>query len=58
MAVPNVAALAGFAVLVLGLDLQVRSVEEPYLLRVHGQLYVDYSLRAGRFAPRLGRDRS
>lgn len=58
LAVPNVVALAGFAVLVLGLELQVRSVEEPYLLRVHGQPHVDYSRRAGRFAPRLGRGRS
>ena len=34
--VPNVVALIGFAALVVALELQARAVEEPYLLRVHG----------------------
>jgi protein-S-isoprenylcysteine O-methyltransferase Ste14 len=57
LAVPNVAALAGFVMLVLGVELQVRAVEEPYLLRVHGARYADYTRQTGRFAPRLDRSR-
>ena len=52
--VPNVVALAGFAALVLALEIQVRLVEEPYLRRVHGQAYARYAARTGRFAPRVG----
>ena len=39
--VPNVAALAAVAALIVALELQVRLVEEPYLLRAHGDLYAD-----------------
>ena len=48
---------ASIAVLVLwlGLALQVRVVEEPHLLAVHGNAYRDYAARVGRFLPRLGR---
>ena len=53
--VPNVVALAGFAALVLALEIQVRMVEEPYLRRVHGQAYASYAARTGRFAPGVGR---
>ena len=53
--VPNVAALAGFAALVLALEIQVRLVEEPYLLRQHGDTYRNYAARVGRFVPGLGR---
>jgi protein-S-isoprenylcysteine O-methyltransferase Ste14 len=53
--VPNVAALAGFGTLLLALQIQVRLVEEPYLLQVHGQQYRDYSARVGRFVPGIGR---
>ena len=52
---PNVVALAGFLVLLLALQLQVRVVEEPYLLRAHGQTYSAYAARTGRFLPGLGR---
>ena len=34
--VPNVAAVAGLAVLIAAIELQVRAVEEPYLLATHG----------------------
>jgi protein-S-isoprenylcysteine O-methyltransferase Ste14 len=51
---PNWWALAGVVVLVLGLELQVRSVEEPYLRRVHGDAYREYAARTGRFVPRVG----
>jgi protein-S-isoprenylcysteine O-methyltransferase Ste14 len=52
---PNPLALAGFAMLVLAIQLQVRVVEEPYLCRIHGMAYTDYSSRVGRFVPGLGR---
>jgi protein-S-isoprenylcysteine O-methyltransferase Ste14 len=39
--------------LVIAVELQVRWVEEPYLLRVHGDEYRRYCARVGRFVPRL-----
>jgi len=56
--VPNVVVIAGFLALFVGLELQVRLVEEPYLLRVHGDTYAAYAARVGRFLPRLGLLRS
>lgn len=53
--VPNIVALAGFLALVGALELQVRFVEEPYLLRTHGEGYAMYASRVGRFAPGLGK---
>jgi protein-S-isoprenylcysteine O-methyltransferase Ste14 len=52
--VPSVLAIAGFVVLLVGLELQVRLVEEPHLLRAHGDEYVAYAAKVGRFVPRLG----
>jgi protein-S-isoprenylcysteine O-methyltransferase Ste14 len=52
--VPSGLSIAGLLVLILGLELQVRLVEEPYLQRVHGDAYVDYVARVGRFVPGLG----
>ncbi len=52
--VPNVLAIAAFLTLVTALELQVRLVEEPHLLRVHGKTYADYAGRVGRFVPGLG----
>jgi protein-S-isoprenylcysteine O-methyltransferase Ste14 len=52
--VPSVLAIAAFATLLVALELQVRLVEEPYLLRTHGDSYVDYAARVGRFIPGLG----
>jgi protein-S-isoprenylcysteine O-methyltransferase Ste14 len=53
--VPNVVALAGLAALFVALEIQVRLVEEPYLLRRHGDSYRQYAARVGRFVPGLGR---
>ena len=53
--VPNAAALAGVALLALGLEIHVRYVEEPHLLAVHGDPYHRYANSAGRFVPRVGR---
>jgi protein-S-isoprenylcysteine O-methyltransferase Ste14 len=51
---PNVAACAGVILLVATVELQVRSVEEPYLLRTHGDAYRAYAATVGRFIPGVG----
>jgi protein-S-isoprenylcysteine O-methyltransferase Ste14 len=51
---PNPVALAGFALLVASIQLQVRRVEEPYLLQTHGDAYRAYAASVGRFIPRIG----
>ena len=56
--VPNAAAVAGFVALVCALELQVRFVEEPYLLRTHGTDYTAYTSRVGRFVPGIGLSRN
>ena len=52
---PNLSALAGLAALVAAVEIQVRAVEEPYLLRHHGAQYRRYAGQVGRFVPGLGR---
>jgi protein-S-isoprenylcysteine O-methyltransferase Ste14 len=52
--VPSVLSIAALTALVVGLELQVRQVEEPHLLRTHGQAYADYTARVGRFLPGVG----
>lgn len=52
--VPSIVAMVGFSALVLALELQVRVVEEPYLMRAQGRAYSDYSARTGRFLPGIG----
>jgi protein-S-isoprenylcysteine O-methyltransferase Ste14 len=52
---PNPLAIAGFAVLVATIEMQVRIVEEPYLLAKHGDAYRDYLANVGRFVPGVGR---
>ncbi len=51
---PNWLSVASFAALLVAVELQDRFVEEPYLLRTHGQRYRDYASRVGRFVPGLG----
>ena len=51
---PNLVAVIGFVLLVGSIQLQVRVVEEPYLLSVHGDTYRDYLGRVGRFVPGIG----
>ena len=53
--VPNVVAVLAFVALVVALEIQTRLVEEPYLLRAHGEAYRSYASRAGRFFPWVGR---
>ncbi|WP_435186106.1 methyltransferase family protein [Amycolatopsis thermoflava] len=52
---PNPVTLAAAAALIAAIEIQVRAVEEPYLLATHGRDYRDYATRTGRFLPRLGR---
>jgi protein-S-isoprenylcysteine O-methyltransferase Ste14 len=52
---PNVVALCGFATLLVALQLQVRVVEEPYLVATHGSAYAEYAASTGRFLPGVGR---
>jgi protein-S-isoprenylcysteine O-methyltransferase Ste14 len=52
--VPNWWTIAAVVVLVGGLELQVRLVEEPYLRERHGQEYEQYLQTTGRFVPRVG----
>src|SRR3954447_19133269 len=53
--VPTWLAFAAVVVIVLGLELQVRVVEEPYLIRTHGDEYRTYASQVGRFVPGIGR---
>jgi protein-S-isoprenylcysteine O-methyltransferase Ste14 len=53
--VPSWVSLLGLAGLLAALELQVRVVEEPYLLQVHGSAYASYAARVGRFLPGVGR---
>ncbi len=51
---PNPLTLVALAATLMGVEIQVRRVEEPYLLRTHGEDYRSYARRVGRFVPRLG----
>jgi protein-S-isoprenylcysteine O-methyltransferase Ste14 len=52
LSLPNVSAIVAALGLLLAVELQVRGVEEPYLLRAHGEAYETYRRRVGRFLPR------
>jgi protein-S-isoprenylcysteine O-methyltransferase Ste14 len=52
---PNAIGFAAPLLLGIALELQVRFVEEPYLVRVHGDRYRAYARGTGRFVPYLGR---
>ncbi|MGH9013990.1 MAG: methyltransferase family protein [Acidimicrobiia bacterium] len=51
--VPNVVAVAAVPLTIVGSHLVVRQSEEPYLRRVHGEHYIAYAARTGRFVPRV-----
>jgi protein-S-isoprenylcysteine O-methyltransferase Ste14 len=52
---PNALSLLAVLALVIGLEIHVRVVEEPYLARTHGADYLGYAARTGRFLPGIGR---
>jgi protein-S-isoprenylcysteine O-methyltransferase Ste14 len=51
----NAAAFVGLVSLAVWVELQVRTIEEPFLRDRHGAAYVRWAARTGRFLPRLGR---
>ena len=53
--VPNAASLLAVVSLIVALEIQVRLVEEPYLMRQHGDSYRSYAAGTGRFLPGIGR---
>ncbi len=56
--VPNSIAIAALVVLVVGVLIQIRVVEEPYLRISHGHDYEVYVQRTGRFVPQFHTSRS
>lgn len=55
---PNLASFASALALFIAVELQVRFVEEPYLVATHGAAWSNWAARVGRFVPFLGRVRS
>lgn len=53
--VPTVLSFAGAGLVLLGLELQVRFLEEPHLRRSHDAAWTAYAASVGRFVPGLGR---
>ena len=56
--VPSSLSLAALLCLLAAVQLQVRRIEEPFLLRQHGPAYAAYAARTGRFVPGVGRLRT
>lgn len=50
---PNLSLLLSVLLLSVSIDLQVRYAEEPYLIKEHGQAFLDYRQRTGRYFPKL-----
>lgn len=53
--VPTPLAVTAIFLTLCGIEIQVRSVEEPYLLAGHGEVYQGYANHVGRFFPRVGK---
>jgi protein-S-isoprenylcysteine O-methyltransferase Ste14 len=51
---PNFVTIIGLVLAIAALELQVRRVEEPYLLGKHGAAYRSYTASVGRFIPVVG----
>ena len=56
--VPNTIASLGAGATIVGIEIQVRAVEEPYLEATHGDDYREYTANVGRFFPKLTRGSS
>lgn len=52
---PSLIMLLALLFLVAAVQIQVRVVEEPYLVTIHGSAYRGYAAHAGRFLPAVGR---
>ncbi|MGW8437881.1 methyltransferase family protein [Nocardiopsis sp. NPDC055879] len=55
LVVPSVLSAVALLVFAAAVQVQVRAIEEPYLVRTHGTAYRSYAARTGRFVPVLGR---
>lgn len=53
--VPHVAMLICYVLAYIGIDLQVRKIEEPHLERVFGRAYEEYTNRINRYVPWIPR---
>jgi protein-S-isoprenylcysteine O-methyltransferase Ste14 len=53
--VPSVWTGIAFVIALVGLEVQVRAVEEPHLRVRYGDAYLRYAAITGRFVPLLGR---
>jgi protein-S-isoprenylcysteine O-methyltransferase Ste14 len=53
--VPTWVTLAAGVLLIVGLEIQVRLVEEPHMRRTHGEVYLRWASQVGRFLPGIGR---
>ncbi|MEU3271134.1 isoprenylcysteine carboxylmethyltransferase family protein [Saccharomonospora sp. NPDC006951] len=51
---PNPVSVFGAGSLIAAIEIQVRAVEEPYLLRTHRDAYVAYATSVGRLVPGFG----
>jgi len=55
LVLPGLWSVAGVVCLGVGVAVQVRLVEEPYLRALHREAYTSWAARAGRFVPLVGR---
>lgn len=53
LAALNAISLVSFVLLIVAIRIQVRYVEEPFLLRLHGERYAQYLNESARFVPRF-----
>jgi protein-S-isoprenylcysteine O-methyltransferase Ste14 len=52
--VPNLVALAGWAAVLVGCEIDVRLAKEPHLHATRGDAFSDYAERVPRFVPHVG----
>jgi protein-S-isoprenylcysteine O-methyltransferase Ste14 len=55
--VPNPVSLAAVALFIVAVELQVRTVEEPYLRCMHRGEFTSWAATSGRFLPGIGTSR-
>lgn len=53
--VPTAVSILTATCLLTAVQIQVRAVEEPYLITTRWPTYLNYAARAGRFLPGIGR---
>jgi protein-S-isoprenylcysteine O-methyltransferase Ste14 len=54
LVVPSAVALIAPLLWIVAVEYQVRRIEEPYLIRTHGQSYCVWTKGVGRFVPGIG----